>query len=459
MSLNAPGSPNELAQRAVRRVAGRLTPFLLLLYVVAYLDRVNVGYAKLRMTDDLGWNEAVFGLGTGLFFIGYFLFEIPGTILVESWSARKWFARIMLSWGLCAAACGFIHSRGAFYSLRLLLGACEAGFAPGVVVYLTHWYPRVQRGRAMALFLIGIPLAGVIGAPLSGWLLPVHWWGLAGWRWVFIAEGLPAVLLGVATYFFLTDRPRDAGWLPPTERQWLEAELAREEPATATPHGFQDALAGLGRLIPNVLAHAPVRLLMATYFFGLTAHYGLTIWLPAVIKDSAKLSDQRVTLLVAIAHFTALVAMLACGWHSDRTGERRWHTTGPVWAGALGMVGVILFRDRLVLAMPFFCLAAAGLTTFISGLWALTSSRVGGRPGAVAVGLINSMGNLGGFAGPYALGYLKYETKSYTAGLIYLVIAAVLAGALVLWVDLEQLATVRSMPSLLDEKSKLGSRE
>src|SRR5947209_6840202 len=266
MSLNAPGSPNELAQRAVRRVAGRLTPFLLLLYVVAYLDRVNVGYAKLRMTDDLGWNEAVFGLGAGLFFVGYFLLEIPGTILVESWSARIWFARIMVSWGLCAAACGLIYGRTPFYILRLLLGACEAGFAPGIVVYLTHWFLPRHRGRAMALFLIGIPLSGVVGAPVSGFLLGVRWLGLAGWRWVFIAEGLPAVLLGVIIYLYLTDWPREARWLPPDERQWLQRELVSEEHSPTVPPGFREALAGLGRLIPGVLARTPVLLLMGTYF-------------------------------------------------------------------------------------------------------------------------------------------------------------------------------------------------
>lgn len=460
LKLGAPlNDRNDLAPSTIRRVARRLTPFLLLLYVVAYLDRVNVSYAKLRMTDDLGWNEAVFGLGTGLFFVGYFLLEIPGTILVESWSARSWFARIMVSWGLCAVACGLIHNRGTFYALRLLLGACEAGFAPGVVVYLTHWYLREQRGRAMALFLIGIPLAGVVGAPLSGWLLKGHWWGLAGWRWVFIAEGLPAVLLGIVTYFYLTDRPRDAGWLPPAERRWLEAELAREEPASTGPPRFREALAGLGRLIPAVLSHPPVGLLMATYFCGLTAHYGLTIWMPAVLKESARLTDQQATGLVAVAYAIALAAMLLAGWSSDRTGERRWHTIGPVWAGALGIGGVVLFRHEITLCVPFFCLATAGLTTFISGLWALTSSRVSGRAGAVAVGLINSMGNLGGFAGPYALGYLKYVTKSYTAGLIYLIIAALLAGMCVLGVDLERLAAVRSDPRDKAVKAFTGNTE
>jgi ACS family tartrate transporter-like MFS transporter len=441
MSLTAPGSTDDLARRTVRRVAGRLMPFLLLLYVVAYLDRANVSYAGLQMTQDLGFSDRVFGLGSGLFFIGYFLMEIPGTILVESWSARSWFARIMVSWGLCAAACGLIHGRTAFYILRLLLGACEAGFAPGIVVYLTHWFLPRHRGRAMALFLIGIPLSGVVGAPVSGSLMEARWLGLAGWRWVFIVEGLPAVLLGVITYFYLTDWPREARWLPSGERHWLQGELVSEQRALARPL-FSKALAGLGQLVPGVLRRAPVALLMATYFFGLTAHYGLTIWMPKVIKAAAPMSDRQATWLVALAYLTALVAMLLAGWSSDRTGERRWHTAGPVWAGAAGVVGAIACQGHLVLLVAFLCLGAAGLTTFISGLWSLTTSRVRGRTGAVAVGLINSTGNLGGFAGPYAMGFLKEATRSYTAGLIYLAVAAILAGALTLCVDLKRLGEV-----------------
>jgi sugar phosphate permease len=439
----APESTEALGRRTIRRVSWRLMPFLLLLYVVAYLDRVNVGYAKLQMTDDLRFTASVFGLGAGLFFIGYFLLEIPGTILVESWSARNWFARIMISWGLCAAACGFIHTQTQFYGLRLLLGAFEAGFAPGIIVYLTHWFLPRDRGRSMALFLIGIPLSGVVGAPLSALLLGVNWLGLAGWRWVFIIEGLPAILLGFVTYFYLTNWPREARWLSAEERQWLQAELQHEGPHHAASPGFLKALGGLGRLIPGVMANAPVRLLMVTYFLCLTAHYGLSIWMPALVKASGHLSDRTVGWLVAVAYLTSLVAMLVGGWSSDRTGERRWHSVGPMWAGALGIAGAAAFRDHTALLVLCLCLAIAGITTFVTGLWSLITSRVSGRGGAVAVGLINSTGNLGGFAGPFALGYLKDATGQYTTGLICLVVVAAVAGALVLRVNLKRLGEVR----------------
>ncbi len=417
-------------------------PFLLLLYFVAYLDRANVSYAGLQMTRDLGFTDSVFGMGAGLFFVGYFLLEIPGTILVESWSARRWFARIMVSWGFCAAACGLIYTQGSFYTLRLLLGAFEAGFAPGIVVYLTHWFLHRDRGRAMALFLIGIPLSGVIGAPVSGLLLKAHWLGLAGWRWVFIAEGLPAVFLGVLTFFYLTDWPRDARWLPADERAWLQGELLHEEPELAQQPGFSQALAGLGRLIPQVLAYTPVLLLMATYFCGVTAMYGLTLWMPKLVQAAGHLSNTDASFRVSLPYLTGLLAMLLGGWSSDRTGERRWHTIVPIWIGALGTVGVIFSLGHLSLLLPSLCVAIAGITTFISGFWSLTTSRVAGRAGAVAVGLINSTGNLGGFVGPYAMGYLKQSTGSYAAGLLYLVAAALLAGCLVLAVDMKRLSDV-----------------
>jgi ACS family tartrate transporter-like MFS transporter len=422
-------------------VAARLMPFLLLLYLVAYLDRANVSYAGLRMTRDLGFSDRVFGLGAGLFFVGYFLLEIPGSLLVESWSARRWFARIMISWGLCSAACGLIHTRTAFYTLRLLLGAFEAGFAPGIVVYLSHWFRACDRGRAIAFYQIGLPLSGIIGAPLSGLLLNGHWLGLSGWRWVFIAEGLPAVLLGFVTFFYLTDRPHEARWLPAPEREWLQTELRREHPEHL-PTGFFAALAGLGRLIPSVLSFSPVRRLMAGYFSGVIALLGITIWMPKLIQASGHLTDLQVTGLVSLPYLTMLVVVLAMAWSADRTGERRWHTVIPAWLGGLGIAGAVLSRGHLALLVPFLCLALAGMGAFSTCLWGLVTSRVRHRRGAVAVGLINSTGNLGGFVGPYLMGFLKTATGSYTAGLYCLIAAALLGGALVLFANLKRLSQV-----------------
>jgi MFS transporter, ACS family, tartrate transporter len=432
-----------IAARTVRRVSGRLMPFLLLLYVVAFLDRANVSYAGLQMTRELGFTEQVFGLGAGLFFVGYFLFEVPGTILVESWSARRWFARIMISWGLCAAACGLIHTRATFYGLRLLLGAFEAGFAPGIVVYLTHWFLHRDRGRAMALFLIGIPLSGVVGGPISGLLLKVHWLGLAGWRWVFIVEGLPALLLGIITLYYLTDWPREARWLPPDERAWLQAELAHEEPTHAGPPGFRAALAGMGSMLPGVLASVPVLFLMAIYFFGVTTMYGLTIWMPKLLKEAGHLSDSQAATFTAGPYLAALIVMLLTGHSSDHRNERRWHTLLPVWCSALGLLGTIAFLGQLWPLLLALCLATAGVCAFVPTFWALTTNHVAGRRGAVAVGLINSTGNLGGFVGPYVMGYLKDHTGHYIAGLSYLIAAALIAGALVLGVNLKRLGEVR----------------
>ena len=440
--MECSSSPQELGQRAVRRVAVRLMPFLLLLYLIAYLDRANVSYAGLRMTRDLGFSDRVFGLGAGLFFVGYFLLEIPGSLLVESWSARRWFARIMISWGLCSAVCGLIHTRAAFYTLRLLLGAFEAGFAPGIVVYLSHWFRTHDRGRAIAFYQIGLPLSGIIGAPLSGLLLDARWLGLSGWRWVFIAEGLPAVLLGFVTFFYLTDWPHEARWLPAPEREWLQAELRREHPEPAPPAGFFAALAGLGRLIPTVLSRPPVLLLMAGYFSGVISLLGITIWMPKMIQASGGLTDRQATGLVSLPYLTMLGVMLGLAWSADRTGERRWHTVIPAWLGGLGLTGAVLARGHLAPLVPCLCLAAAGMGSFSTCLWGLVTSRVRHRRGAVAVGLINSTGNLGGFVGPYLMGYLKTATGSYTAGLYCLVTTAFLAGILVLSANLKRLSQV-----------------
>src|SRR6478672_8320248 len=302
---------NSLAERTRRRVNRRLMPFLFLLYIVANLDRGNVAFAGLQMSRDLRFSDAVFGFGSGIFFLGYFLLEIPGTVLVEVWSARKWIARIMLSWGIVAGATAWVQTPGQFYTVRFLLGLAEAGFFPGLIVYLSHWYRAEDRSKAIAMFMAAIPAAQVIGGPLSAVLLRVNWLGFAGWRWLLMLEGIPAVILGVVTLFYLTDRPQQARWLKKDERDWLVAELAAEQAGKPAHVSVWKALRN-----PDVL------LLTAILFFGLTPNYGLSLWLPQVVQRLSQRGVSEVSLLSAVPYLLAIPLMLLTGWHSDRTGER-----------------------------------------------------------------------------------------------------------------------------------------
>ena len=409
--------------RARRRVMRRVIPYLFLLYVVAFLDRVNVGYAALEMTKDLGFSAAVYGFGAGIFFIGYFLLEIPGTLIVETWSARGWIARIMVTWGLLAVLMGFIKTEGQFYGARFLLGAAEAGFFPGIIVYLRHWFIYEDRAKSVALFMAAIPLVNVLGAPLSGLLLGVNWLGLAGWRWLFILEGAPAIVLGVATIFYLTDRPHQARWLPADERQWLIDQLAQEKQYLQGAHS-QD--------IWKALRHREVVLSALAYFFIVTSTYGLNFWLPTLVKKFSGLPNLMVTFIVAIPYAVALLAMLAVGWSSDRRGERRWHTVGSMVVASLGLLLSALAQDHLGLALAMFCIAAAGLSSYLPCFWALTTNFLVGSAAAAAIGLINSVGNLGGFVGPYLIGYLNTVTGSFFGGVLYLSCSALVAALLIL---------------------------
>lgn len=374
------------AERARRRIARRLLPYLFVLYVVAYLDRVNVGYAALDMTSDLSFTPSQYGFGVGIFFAGYVLLEIPGTILVERWSARKWIARIMVSWGLVAACAGFVHSAHQFYWVRFLLGAAEAGFFPGIIVYLSHWFRYQDRARAMATFVAAQPIANIFGSPVSGLLLNAHWLGLAGWRWLFIIEGVPAIVLGVVTFFFLTDWPDQASWLPGDERAWITAELARERAVKDTARSFTAWQA---------LAHPQVLLLCISFFCVVTSVYGFNFWLPTILKGMTGASNLRVTLLSAVPYCVGLAAMLVVSWSSDRSGERRWHTAACMLAISLGLALSALWQSAVVPAMFMFCLAAAGMFAYVPTFWALPTRFLGGTAAAAAIGLINSLGNLG----------------------------------------------------------------
>jgi MFS transporter, ACS family, tartrate transporter len=417
------GGAITVADRARRRIMLRIMPYVFLLYIIAFLDRVNVGYAFLAMKGDLGFADDVLGLGAGIFFIGYFLLEIPGSILVERWSARGWIARIMISWGIVAILMGFIQSKTQFYTARFVLGAAEAGFFPGIIVYFSHWFRYEDRAKAVALFMAAIPVANIIGSPVSGLLLGVNWLGLAGWRWLFIIEGAPAIIFGVVTIFYLTDWPHQARWLPDDERDWLTGELEREKREKQATRSYS---------VMQAFRHREVVLLTLAYFFMVTAVYGFNFWLPTILKKVSGSSNLVVTLISALPYCVALVAILLVGWSSDRTNERRWHTALSMIVASIGLLLSVVTQDQTALAVLMFCVAGAGMYSYLPGFWALPTSFLTGTAAAASIGLINSIGNLGGFVGPYVVGYFSQATNSFLGGVLYLATSALVAAGLIL---------------------------
>jgi ACS family tartrate transporter-like MFS transporter len=394
-------------------------PFLFLLYIIAYIDRNNIGFAGLQMTPELHFSDAVFGLGSGIFFIGYVVLGIPGALLVEKWSARKVMAATMLAWGCVAAATGFIHTETQFYAMRFLLGVTEAAFFPGIITYLNIWYCAPDRARAVAQFMAAIPVSQVIAAPISAALMKVHWLGLGGWRWLLILEGAPALLCGLVSLWFLTDRPRDAQWLPPEEREWLVRELELES-------SRKQSVARMSWI--EGLRHPNVLLLCLVYFGGTTGNYGVNLWMPKMLQRLGSLTASQTSLLAAIPPLAAVPAMLLCGWNSDRTGERRWHTAVPRFAGGLALAAVTLQAIHLPGAITLFAIALAGIVAAYPPFWAIPSSFLGTTATAASIGLISSLGNLGGFAGPYIIGWVSTQTGSYIGGLLSVAAALFASG-------------------------------
>jgi D-galactonate transporter len=422
-TVSSSTSDSEVARRARHRIARRLLPFLFLLYVIAFLDRMNVGAAALQMPQDLGFSEGVIGFGAGIFFLGYFLLEIPGALIVERWSARRWIARIMISWGLVTVFMAFIHTARQFYLVRFLVGAAEAGFFPGVIVYLTHWFRYEDRAKAIAVFYAANPISYIIGSPLAGLLLGLSWLGLRGWRWLFIIEGIPAVLLGVITIFYLTDWPAKAKWLPDDERSWITGGLQREKEAKRRAHSHS---------IWEALRHRDVLLLTLCYFCAMTGSYGIGFWLPTILKRISGQSNMKVTLLAALPYVVALIAQQVNGWHSDRTRERRWHAAVPVFLCGVGLALAVLYRSNPTLSIVLLVLGGGAFYGFQPCFWAVPTLFLGESAAAASIGLINSVGNLGGFVGPLVMGYLATRTHSFAAGLLYLVASLFLAGVLML---------------------------
>ena len=416
----------------VAQLTWRLVPFLFLLYIVAYLDRINVGFAALQMQQDLGLSDVVYGLGAGIFFAGYFLFQVPSNLVLQRVGARRWIATLMVMWGLISAAMALAQGPRSFYALRFLLGSAEAGFFPGVILYLKTWFPAGARARTVARFMTAAPLSGVIGGPLSGALLGFHpKVGLAGWQWMFLLEGIPAVLLGAAASVYLIDRPEDAKWLEPEERGWLRQKLESES-SSSTSAGD---LGPWGAL--NALRLWQIWILAFVYFGVNTVSYGMSLWLPKLIQSLGGLSNFAIGLVSAIPYVAAAIVMVVVGLHSDRTGERRWHTAGPAFLGAAAMAAAA-FVHSVVPAVALISIAVLGVFSMMGPFWSMPTSLLSAVTAAAGIAFINSVGNLGGFFGPYIIGRLRNSTGEFRSGLLTVAVALAVSGALALAVKINR---------------------
>jgi ACS family tartrate transporter-like MFS transporter len=415
----------DVGRATLAKVAWRLLPFLLLLYVIAWIDRVNIGFAALQMNADLGFSAAVYGFGAGVFFIGYALFEVPSNLILVRVGARLWIARIMITWGVISVAMMYVEGPVSFYTLRFLLGVAEAGFLPGIIYYLGTWFPAAERARAISWFMLAIPLSTVVGAPLAGMLLQLDGWhGLEGWQWLFLLEGLPAVVLGFVVLGYLTDSPEQAQWLTPAEREWLAERMRTEQRAAAERHGFG---------LRAALTHPTVWLLGLILFACQCGSYGLTLWIPQIVQGLSGLGDLAVSMISALPYVAAAIGMIAIGSSSDRTGERFMHIAIPSAIGALGFIAAA-FLTSPVLGMIALTVAAVGDLGTRGPFWALPTRFLTGSAAAAGIGLINTMASLGGFVGPNVVGLARQVTGSFAGGLVFLALllfaAAVAAIAL-----------------------------
>ena len=413
-----------IGTQAIRKARLRILPFVFLLFVVALLDRVNIGFAALTMNQELAISSQQFGLVFGLFFFGYFLLEIPSNLLLHKLGARVWIARILISWGIVAMLTGFVHTVHQLYIVRFLLGLAEAGFFPGMALYLTYWFPERERARALALLIAAIPVTTILGAPLSGLILDhVHWLSLSSWRWLLILEGAPAIVCGALTYYLLPDRPAAARFLSATEREWIRAELAREEQQKLAQHQYS---------VFQALASGRVWHLALTYFGLMIGLYALQSWTPQLVKSLSSLySNSTIGLLVTIPNLVGLAAMIIVSRNSDRKLERRYHVAIPaiVAAAALALLGAT--RSPLYSVM-LLSLAAAGIYSLLGPFWTLPGEFLTGFSAAAGIALINSIGNLGGFAGPYMIGTIAMKTGNLYAGLATAGFALFVSAVLVL---------------------------
>jgi D-galactonate transporter len=422
---NNPPARSTREAAVYRKVTWRLLPFLMLCYAVAYLDRVNIGFARLQMLDDLGFSETIYGLGAGMFFIGYVLFEVPSNVILHRVGARLWIGRIMISWGLVSAAFMFVTTPAAFYTLRFLLGVAEAGFYPGIILYLTYWFPSYRRARMVALFMTAIPVSGILGGPLSGWIMNtfagLH--GLTGWQWLFVIEAMPAIVLGVATIWYLDDGIRSAGWLSDEEKRLLEERLREDSVGVV-----QD------RSVWSIIADRRIWHLSGIYFCAAMGQYGLTFWLPSLLQSAGATDPLEIGLLTAIPYSAAVVGMLWFGRSADRTRERRWHAATPFLIGAAGLWLTVQAGTQTTIAVLSLSVAAIGILTAAPLFWGLPTAFLGGAAAAAGIATINSIGNLGGFVSPYVVGWLRDVTSSAATGMYVIAVVMLLGAAAVLLV-------------------------
>jgi D-galactonate transporter len=411
-----------LEQRTIAKVSARLVPFLIVCYFVAYLDRVNVSFAALTMNKDLGLSASAFGFGAGIFFLAYFLFEVPSNLFLERVGARKWIARIMFSWGLLSGSMAFVTGETSFYVVRVLLGIAEAGFFPGIIFYLTLWFPAVYRARIVGYFMAAIPLSTVIGAPVSGLLLGLDGvMGMKGWQWLFVLEAAPALILSVIVFYYLTDRAADATWLEPDERAWLVARLDQERRQRETVRHYSVTQALMN---PKVLA------LSVVYFGAVATNYGLSFFLPQIVKAFG-VSNAQAGVIAALPYVVGVVSIVLWGRRSDRKLERRFHLAFPLFVASAGIAISTAFDDP-TMKMAALSVAGFGIFGCLPVFWTFPAAFLSGAAAAGGIALINSIGNLAGFAGPYVVGRIKDVTGSYTGGLLLLTAMGITAMIIVL---------------------------
>ncbi|WP_213074100.1 MFS transporter [Acinetobacter baumannii] len=404
---------------AYRKIAFRLMPFLMLCYFCAYLDRVNVGFAKLQMMSDLQFSEAVYGLGAGIFFIGYFLCEVPSNIVLHKVGARRWIARIMITWGILSGCFAFVETEWQFYALRFLLGVAEAGLAPGLLLYLTYWFPSYRRARMTVLWFIAIPISGMIGGPLSGLIMDrmsgVHGW--FGWQWMFVIEAIPTVLVGLLVLAVLKDSVQDANWLTQDEKNLVKQELAQD-------NQHKEGHAS----VKEFIADKRLWLLAGIYFCVVMGQYAITFWLPTLIRNSGISDNWHIGLLTSLPYMCAIVVMILAGCSGDHFQERRWHLIIPMCAGAIALTFATLFASNLTLSLICLCIAASGVLTASSLFWMLPTNFLGGVSAAAGIAAVNSFANLAGFCSPYLIGWITTNTGSNAIGM-FLITAVLIFGA------------------------------